>query len=32
VVGEGLVVGNGHFESRLTFAAIGATVFFGAAP
>lgn len=29
IVDEGLVVGNGHFNSRLTFAGIGATVKFG---
>ena len=29
VVGEGLVVGNGHFNSRLTFLGIGTTVYFG---
>jgi long-subunit fatty acid transport protein len=31
VVGEGLVVGNGRFESRLTFISLGGTVYFGKA-
>lgn len=32
VVDEGLVVGNGQFTSRLTFLAVGASVYFGPAP
>lgn len=32
VVSEGLVVGNGEFTSRLTFLAVGASVYFGPTP